>query len=77
MSKKCVLIPDRHKCGKRLSMRITDCEDDNGVVLSWLIYGHCKKCRVVLIIGMFNQEEKPVQNVDWMLVDEVVEEPVK
>lgn len=61
------IIAGRHKCGKDLDMRITDVKDDSKNIVSWIIYGVCKKCNVVIINGLFLQPEKPVQDRDVII----------
>lgn len=61
------VIPGRHKCGKEMDMRITDVKDDNKKVVSWIIYGICKKCNTVIIEDLFIQSQEPVQDRDFMI----------
>lgn len=61
------IIAGKHKCGKEMDVRITDVKDDNKNIVSWIIYGICKKCNVVLISNLFLQSEKPVQDRDFMV----------
>ena len=61
------IIPGKHKCGRDMGMRITDVKDDNQNVVSWIIYGVCKKCGVVLVSDLFLQSEEPVQDRDFTI----------
>jgi len=59
------------KCGKCLDMRITPVRkketNPKSKIISWLIYGFCKKCELVIMQGLFTQEEEPVQDVDFII----------
>lgn len=61
------IIPGKHKCGKEMDMRIADVKDDDKNIVSWIIYGICKKCSVVLISELFLQPEEPILDVDFMI----------
>lgn len=61
------VIAGKDTCGKNLDMRITDCKDDKGEPVAWIVYGICKKCNLVLISDLFIQEEEPVQGVDFVV----------
>ena len=61
------MIAGKHKCGREMDMRITDVKDDNKDAVSWMIYGVCKKCNVVLISELFLQPDEPVQDRDFMI----------
>jgi len=69
------IIAGKHKCGRDLDMRKTGVKDDKGNVVSWIIYGFCKKCRVVLICDMVLRPEEPVLDRDFMVdYDKISEE---
>jgi hypothetical protein len=56
------IIACKHKCGRRLDMRILEeCKSPK----FWLIYGICKSCDVVLVSNIFMKF--PVVNVDYLL----------
>lgn len=61
------IIAGKHKCGRELDMRITPAEDDNKEAVAWIIYGICKKCKLVLISNLHLQPEKPVLNRDFIV----------
>ena len=61
------IIPGKHKCSNDMDMRIIDVKDDNKNIVSWIIYGICKKCKVVLICDLFLQAEKPMQDIDFII----------
>ena len=61
------IIPGKHKCGNDMDMRIIDVKDDNKNIVSWIIYGICKKCKVVLICDLFLQAEKSMQDIDFII----------
>jgi len=61
------IIPGKHKCGREMDMRITDVKDDNKNIISWIIYGICKKCNVVLINDLVLQSEEPIQDRDFII----------
>lgn len=61
------IIAGKHKCRKYLDMRITDVKDDDKNIVSWIIYGVCKKCNVVIINDLFLQPEKPLQDRDFII----------
>ena len=61
------IIPGKHKCKKEMNMRIIDVKDDDKKIVSWIIYGICKKCNVVLICDLFLQNEKPVLDRDFII----------
>ncbi|MBL7147830.1 MAG: hypothetical protein ISS82_03325 [Nanoarchaeota archaeon] len=61
------IIPGKHKCGRKMDMRITDVKDDNKNIVAWIIYGICKKCNIVLISDLFLESEKPVQDRDFII----------
>lgn len=61
------MIAGKHKCGKEMDMRIADVKDDNKSIVSWIIYGICKNCNLVLISQLFLQPEKPEQDRDFII----------
>jgi len=61
------IIAGKHKCKRKLDMRIVDVKDDDNSIVAWIIYGICKKCNTVLINGLFTQTEKPVQDRDFII----------
>ena len=61
-------------CKKQMDMRITDIKDDATPVLGWIIYGVCKKCKTIVMSGLFIQTEKPVLDVDYTITNEEVVE---
>lgn len=61
------IIPGKHKCGRKMDMRIVDVKDDNKEVFAWIIYGICKKCNAVLISNLLMQSEEPVQDRDFII----------
>ncbi|MEK6951858.1 MAG: hypothetical protein AABX29_02480 [Nanoarchaeota archaeon] len=61
------IISGKHKCGKEMDMRITDVKDDSKNIVSWIIYGICKKCNVVLISDLFLKSEEPIQDRDFII----------
>lgn len=71
------IIPGKHKCGKEMDIRITDVKDDDGNVVSWIIYGICKKCNVVLISNLFLQPEEPLLDRDFMIDYDKISDEVK
>ena len=71
------IIPGKHTCGKDMDMRIIDVKDDNKNIVSWIVYGICKKCEVVLISELFIQSEKPMQDRDFIIDYERVGEKVR
>lgn len=48
-------------------MRIVDAKNDNNESAAWIIYGICKKCNIVMISELFLQEEKPLQDIDFII----------
>jgi len=71
------IIAGKHKCGREMDMRIIDVKDDDKNVVSWIIYGICKKCEVVLISELFIQSEEPMQDRDFIIDYEKVTEGVE
>ena len=61
------IISGKHECGREMDMRIADVKDDNKEIVSWIIYGICKKCNIVLISDLFLQAEKPAQDRDFII----------
>ncbi len=61
------IINGKHKCGRKMDMRITDVKDDNNKIVSWIIYGICKKCNIVLICDLFLESEEPMQDRDFII----------
>lgn len=61
------IIPGKHRCGRELDMRKTDVKDDKGEIVSWIIYGFCKKCKVVLISDLILKPEEPILDRDFMI----------
>lgn len=61
------IISGKHKCNSVMDMRIVDVKDDNKNIVSWIIYGICKKCNVVLVSDLFLQSEKPVLDRDFTI----------
>lgn len=58
------------ECGTELNMRIMPVEKDTDPkkeVMSWVIHGFCEKCKYVYVQGLFFQEEKPVQDIDYII----------
>ena len=61
------------KCGKELEIRIVDKEDKvftfkkDNIPQFWIIYGFCKKCNMIYMQGVFVQDEKPVEDRDFMI----------
>ena len=66
------IIPGKHKCGKKMDMRIADVKDDNEDVVSWIIFGVCKNCDTVVMLDLFVQLEEPIQDVDFLIDQEIV-----
>ena len=58
-------------CSKRLDMRITDVKNNDknpqSKVLGWMVYGYCKGCKLVYMQGLFQQEKKPIQDLDFTI----------
>jgi len=50
-----------------MDMRIVNVKDDDKDIVSWIIYGICKKCNVVLISGLFLSSEEPIQDRDFII----------
>lgn len=61
------LLPGKHCCDKEFDMRIIDAKDDNGKSAAWIVYGFCKRCKVVMVSNMFLQEEQPQQGIDFVI----------
>lgn len=60
------IIAGKHGCGKEMDMRIVDVKD-NKKIIAWIVYGICKKCKIVLISDLFLQSEEPVQDRDFII----------
>ncbi|MFA5797436.1 MAG: hypothetical protein WC916_05360 [Candidatus Woesearchaeota archaeon] len=71
------LVTGKHQCGKMMDMRIVDVKDDDKNILAWMIYGICKKCNIVLISGLFEGNEEPKQNIDFMIDYEKKESSIR
>ena len=71
------IIPGKHKCGRELDMRIIDVKDDNNTIVSWIIYGSCEPCNIVLISELFIQPEEPVQDRDFIIDYDKIAEGIK
>ena len=58
-------------CGNQLVMRIMNTreneKDKKSKIESWIVHGFCKKCEEVFVQGIFFQEEKPVEDRDYMI----------
>ncbi len=61
------IMAGKHKCGKNMDMRIADVKDDEKNIISWIIYGVCKKCSTVLISNLFLQSDRPLQDRDFIV----------
>lgn len=61
------MLSGKHKCGREMDMRIADVKEDDRNIVSWIIYGICKRCNVVLISDLFLQPEEPVQGMDFII----------
>ncbi len=48
-------------------MRVMDAEDEEGKPAAWIVYGHCKKCKVVMVSSIFIQPEKPEEGADFII----------
>jgi hypothetical protein len=59
------------KCNKELDMRITEVNENENKpkskIFAWIIYGFCTKCKTIFIYDIFPQEEKPVQDRDFII----------
>lgn len=59
------------KCKRALDMRLTtlkEKEDDpKSKILGWMVHGFCKSCKIVFMQGLFMQEEKPVEDRDFII----------
>ena len=69
-------IKGKHKCGIHMDIRVVEIPENEKDIISktfaWMIYSLCKKCRVVLIQGMFIQSNRPTLNIDFIIIPEVV-----
>jgi hypothetical protein len=76
-----VLISGKHNCGRKMDFRIIDVRQDdndkNSLVIAWMIYGICDKCKVVVVSAIFKQIEKPIQGIDFMINYERVAKEAK
>ena len=61
------LLPGKHCCGKEFDIRIMDAKNDSNESAAWIVYGVCKKCKVVMVSNMFLQSEKPQIGVDFIM----------
>lgn len=64
------IIAGKHKCGRRMDMRITPVKEDDSKpdsVFSHIIYGVCKKCKVVLASAIIMKKEEPIRDVDYTI----------
>jgi hypothetical protein len=61
------IIDGRHKCRRKMDMRIVDVKDDDGDIFAWIIYGICKKCKVVLVCDLIMQSEEPMLGRDLII----------
>ena len=61
------MLPGKHDCGREFDTRIVDAKDDNKNSVAWIVYGVCKKCKVVMVSNLFLQAEKPQQGVDFII----------
>lgn len=63
-------LPELCECGRKLETRMNKfkIEKETG----WTIHGFCEWCRKVYMIMLFVQEEKPVQDRDFMFIEEKV-----
>lgn len=59
--------PGKHKCGRKLDMRIGPLDDDNKKIIGWMIFGVCKKCDEALVMDISKDKEKPVQDRDFII----------
>jgi len=59
------------KCNRKLDTRMVDArekeKDQKSKVVAWIIYGFCKRCKVVYAQGLFVQEDRPVENRDFIM----------
>lgn len=67
MIKELKIISGKHRCGKEMDMRITDVKDNNQKIISWIVYGVCKRCKTVLMSNLFLQSEEPIQGQDFII----------
>lgn len=58
------IIPGKHSCSKEMEMRIMSMEEREGI---WCVYGVCSKCKEVVVSALFQQQEAPVQDRDFMV----------
>lgn len=61
------MLPGKHYCSREFDMRIMDAKDDQKHSIAWIVYGVCKKCKVVMVSNMFLQAEKPQEGVDFII----------
>jgi len=61
------MLPGKHICGREFDMRIMDATDDNSNKVAWIVYGVCKKCKIVMVSGLFLQAEKPLHGRDFII----------
>ena len=54
------------KCNGLLEMRIDNVKDEEQI-FGWIIFGVCKKCKVVYMENLFSQSEKPMIDVDFTI----------
>ena len=71
MVKKMQILSGRHICNREMDMRIVDVKEDenskNNEILSWIIYGICKKCKVVVMLYLFMQSDEPINGIDYTI----------
>jgi len=53
-------------CNKEMEFRILPVNNEKEI-LTWIVYGICKKCKTVIISALFKQQEKPTENVDFLI----------
>lgn len=61
------ILPGKHDCGREFDMRITPAENDDKNPVAWIVYGFCKKCNIVMISGLFLQQQEPQQGRDFII----------
>jgi len=63
-------IPTKHQCKKTMLLKIEKIDDED----CWMLYGICKKCKVVVCMALFMQKNKPIPKIDYILEDKCCED---
>lgn len=72
MSKEITEIPTNHSCGKKMIfhwLRILEDETSPQTNYFWVICAVCNNCKTKTLLALFEQEEQPIENRDYMITN--------